>query len=1349
MYPLAVVQRRAFRRVKYFAIIAVPIIAASTIVHSPQDVARAESTIPGDSAAPAPTNVSIAHTPLELDEPATVTLFTGDKVTLHPNGGVETQPGEGRNDIVFDEQKLGDEIHVIPSDAAKLLAEGKLDKRLFDITYLIREGYDDTNRGDMPLIIEGESAAIREVAKGRGMKVQHRSAKLKMSVVAQDKKKDKGGLWSRMASEEEAPATLPEGVEKVWLDGMAHVTLDESVPQIGAPEVWESGYTGEGVTVAVLDTGIDSTHPDLAGQVVAEKTFVDSPLGGALLVDRLGYALAYRIVFGAAPVPIEGSSDPVVDVGRACVESEGDELETDPAGKTALIARGGCTFAEKYDAAVDAGATGVVFYNNEPGLILSGVGEAEHAGEVWATNISADHGHALINALPGGDVTLTFTDDYPGDLNGHGTHVASTIAGTGAASDGLRKGVAPNADLMNGRVCDALGSCQDSWIIAGMEWAAENGADLVNISLAGGPTDGTDPMSQAVNTLTETHDVLFVIAAGNLGDLLGYRSVSTPGAADAALTVGAVDKSDELAWFSSLGPRRGDDAVKPEIAAPGVDIVAARAGGTAIGTPTNADYTAASGTSMATPHVAGAGALLAQAHQEFGAMDLKNALASTATDVGHLWFEQGAGRVDAARAVTQGVRVDTAAISLGTLHASDNPVERQITYTNHTDHVVNLRLDVSITDQGGKRVDAVALSKERVAIRPGDKKSVTVILDPQNLKNSGPYGGGVTAQADGVSVRTAIGFGILREIVPLGDDWEETWAETYTFGDYPYEVRLKGAALSPDGTQLFMYGIKPGGNGQLILTAVDTATGVQLWTSRATVPFAETGPAPGLAVAPDGGTVFVTQEVSDENRSQSDVVTIAYNNTPPQDAGDPEFGDQLWIARHEGISPDSGSRPGEVDRIAITPDGQTVVVVGTQIEPRNGDEQCNLPLSSCSSSMLIIGYDATSGEKLWSARHAGSDGFTTGSDVAISPDGTVAFVTGFEQIDVEQVHARPVTVAYSLGGGTAGDQLWIARHDSATGNYGSWHNAVSDDGERVFVASTVQIDDTPFDERMSTHAYDAATGELLWSAQFGAADYGFAPGHTEPDRFWKGAITVSPDNDLIFVTGNHCEGGTCNTGVYAMVTVAYDQATGEERWSQIHEGIARPARGSGLNPAARTAATSPDGSHLYVVGTCCWSSSTGDDGDQVTLTYDPATGEELATARHSYVGETPFINEGKQVLVHPDGSAIYSVSAILSGSMLGWGVAAYAPPITAKVQASRLHGDWLVDLTWTAPGVNTVDIYRDGDLITTIGAAEAFTDTLGKQRPGSTVDYQVCESNTDHCSQVITVKLNARRSPTE
>lgn len=136
---------------------------------------------------------------------------------------------------------------------------------------------------------------------------------------------------------------------------------------------------------------------------------------------------------------------------------------------------------------------------------------------------------------------------------GHGTHVASTIAGTAAASDGKEKGIAPGVRLHVGKVLGDDNSGQEPRIISGMEWAVRNQkAKIVNISLSGDPTDGTDPMSVAINQLTEETVALFVVAARNSGP--SPSTIGAPGVADAALTVGAVDGTDTVAFFSSQGP---------------------------------------------------------------------------------------------------------------------------------------------------------------------------------------------------------------------------------------------------------------------------------------------------------------------------------------------------------------------------------------------------------------------------------------------------------------------------------------------------------------------------------------------------------------------------------------------------------------------------------------------------------------------------------------------------------------------------------------------------------------------------------------------------------------------------
>ncbi|MEU0879487.1 S8 family serine peptidase [Lentzea sp. NPDC005914] len=235
---------------------------------------------------------------------------------------------------------------------------------------------------------------------------------------------------------------------------------------------------------------------------------------------------------------------------------------------------------------------------------------------------------------------FTEEDNVVSDEVGHGTHVAGIIAG-----EGPEPGVAPDADLLIGKVCKPYG-CEESAIIAGMRWAAEQGAEVVNLSLGGDATDGTDELSAELNSLSAKYNMLFVAAAGNEGRA---ESVGSPAAADAALAVASVTKDNQLSYFSSRGPRV-DGAVKPEISAPGYAIAAARAAGTSMGYPINDRHTLASGTSMATPHVTGAAAILAGQHPDWSPARLKAALTNTADPIDAAVFDQGTGVANLDRA---------------------------------------------------------------------------------------------------------------------------------------------------------------------------------------------------------------------------------------------------------------------------------------------------------------------------------------------------------------------------------------------------------------------------------------------------------------------------------------------------------------------------------------------------------------------------------------------------------------------------------------------------------------------------------------------------------------------------
>ncbi|NJP68278.1 S8 family serine peptidase [Streptomyces spiramenti] len=378
---------------------------------------------------------------------------------------------------------------------------------------------------------------------------------------------------------------------------------------------------------------------------------------------------------------------------------------------------------------------------------------------VLDTGIAADHGDFEDKVK----LAENFTDaESTDDVDGHGTHVASIAAGTGARSDGTYRGVAPGADLLNGKVLNDNGEGLESWIIEGMEWAADSGADIINMSLGGAVTHGPDPMADAVDRISAETDVLFVIAAGNDGP--AARTIGTPGVADSALTVGSVDKVDEISDFSSVGPRTADGALKPEITAPGSDIGAAVVEGSFIdrvGTPVADGYAAISGTSMAAPHVAGAAAILAQANPDWTGEQLKNALtSSTAALDGPAPTQQGTGRLDVERALTQTVTTDTTTLDFGTVEYPSeqaDPISRTLTYHNAGDTDITLDLALATTGPEGAAADGTfEITDDTVTVPAGGEATVGVTAVPAAAGGDvGDYGVFITATGDDQQVRAA------------------------------------------------------------------------------------------------------------------------------------------------------------------------------------------------------------------------------------------------------------------------------------------------------------------------------------------------------------------------------------------------------------------------------------------------------------------------------------------------------------------------------------------------------------------------------------------------------------------
>ena len=213
------------------------------------------------------------------------------------------------------------------------------------------------------------------------------------------------------------------------------------------------------------------------------------------------------------------------------------------------------------------------------------------------------------------------------DDQGHGTHCAGTVAGTGAPTF-EHPGMAPQAFLVGVKVLDAGGSGSFATVMAGMQWTVDHRYEFniraASMSLGGpGPIEWTSDEEDSVNRYANEMvraGITMLIAAGNSA---GPATIGTPGGAEDVITVGALDKDTSIAVYSSQGPTE-ELRVKPNVAFVGSDVMSAQHN-------SGDGYVAFSGTSMATPGVAGTVALMLQANPDLSPFDVRNILQETAT----------------------------------------------------------------------------------------------------------------------------------------------------------------------------------------------------------------------------------------------------------------------------------------------------------------------------------------------------------------------------------------------------------------------------------------------------------------------------------------------------------------------------------------------------------------------------------------------------------------------------------------------------------------------------------------------------------------------------------------------
>jgi DNA-binding beta-propeller fold protein YncE len=306
------------------------------------------------------------------------------------------------------------------------------------------------------------------------------------------------------------------------------------------------------------------------------------------------------------------------------------------------------------------------------------------------------------------------------------------------------------------------------------------------------------------------------------------------------------------------------------------------------------------------------------------------------------------------------------------------------------------------------------------------------------------------------------------------------------------------------------------------------------------------------------------------------------------------------------------------------------------------------------------------GRELWRSMVQKGD---TPFDVAVSPDGTRAYVTGCSGLMACSTGWMN-TVAYEVATGTP---LWMAQHPQRGGV--AVGVAVAPDGQRVYVTGYVTFANRP---NYVTVAYDAVTGAQVWEARYNG-------GHTDIAR----RVTASPDGTKVFVTGESVSDRT----YFDFLTVAYDSTTGSQLWVARYDGMNRYDDPHGLG-------VSPDGTLVFVTG----ESPGGYGNDFATVAYDAGTGAQAWVSRYNdplKQGDTPY-----DLAVAPDGSRVYVTGCA------GTGDYCIDPDfLTIAYDAATGGLDWVA--ARQTPGDDaavSVGVSPDGTLVYVTGSLEQQDD---------------------------------------
>lgn len=620
-------------------------------------------------------------------------------------------------------------------------------------------------------------------------------------------------------------ASLPD-VKKVYLDRIAQPAMWDTTVMLGTDYLnFSAGINGSGVLVAVLDTGVDPTHPAIPYPAFW-RDFIN---GSTTPYDDHGHGTHVTgTILGNSPSIFNTTTGMWHSV---LVGETGQFNYPDLANLTYYVDVTGYnginvsidvrhlyilwdeSLYSLYNVILAAGAYIYVKFDNGPWMLLAnytGMNQTTPVVDTFTVTVPS-------NAT---SMYISFIYDYLAFFNANGTLFLShydidgwfidyvKVYNSANASDVLLfddvnsiygplppyivnatwwirtpskfHGVAPGATLAAGKIC-GLSGCPYSAILNGMEWAYNISADVVSMSI-GGPAYYYDITAQMADWLV-SNGITVVIAAGNSGP--DFYTVESPGISHYAITVGAATKAWTTAYFSSAGPSPVDYYVKPDVSAPGMAVSSSVPLALGLWAPAF-PYEAWAGTSMATPHVSGLAALIKSAHPTWTPMMIKSAIISTADwllpsvyfpypeDV----YRQGAGMIDPVQAVYTTVLPNPANAFLGTpTKEIDTNTSATISIMNVGPTPVNLTvIDVdlywtsanfsNLQYQDWSQQILSPLVNQSFIIANGSTGYVPIFIDLTNLSMpAGAYGGYIefATNTSGV-IKVIFGFTLLAPV---------------------------------------------------------------------------------------------------------------------------------------------------------------------------------------------------------------------------------------------------------------------------------------------------------------------------------------------------------------------------------------------------------------------------------------------------------------------------------------------------------------------------------------------------------------------------------------------------------